>query len=88
MKNTTQSFEFYYDERLEDIVIAKDLLFKSVAPLKKKHRDAFLSYRLDGESKSTVAFKCKYALSSLPVIVSKTGKKVRSNLENFYNIEN
>ena len=87
MKNIAQSFGFYYDERLEDIVIAKDLLFKSLGPLKKKQGDAFLRYRLHGESKGTVAIKCGYAKRSVPVIVSKTGKKVKSNLENLYNIE-
>ena len=86
MKNAEKFYGLYYDERLENIVIAKDLFFKSLAPLRKKHRDVYTSYHIDGESKGKIAKKFGYTLESVPVTASKIGGKVKTNLNNLYKI--
>jgi hypothetical protein len=87
MKKYEKPYRLFYDERIEDIVIAKDLLYKSLETLNEKHSKVYISDKIHGESRDKIANKYGYAPKSVPVIISNTGADVKSNLKYLSDIE-
>ncbi len=74
--------QFYYEERLDDKIDAKRMLYGPLESFNKKHASAYLGYERDGESLKKLAKKHDYTEDSIKVTISNTKGRLKSFLEN------
>jgi DNA-directed RNA polymerase specialized sigma24 family protein len=88
MNNPNLFYRFSYNERLDDKIYAKQLFYKSLETLNKKHVSMFLDHDRDGVSYNKIAKKFGYTLGSVKAIISEIRAFIISFLQGYLIVSN